>query len=316
LVLKSMGKMIPGIEVGHHTDLRAITGLTVVLCPHGAVAGVDVRGSAPGTRETDLLAPGNLVEKANALLLAGGSAFGLDAAAGVMRYLEEKGFGFDAGVARVPIVPAAVIFDLGIGDAKTRPGPQDGYRACMAAGEEFEEGSVGAGTGATVGKALGIARATKGGLGSSRRQVGGLVLAALAVVNALGDVVDPATGRTLAGPRGEKGFLSTTRILEQTAMKPPAFNTTLGVVATNARLSQEQAHKLAQRGQDGVTQSIRPAHTPWDGDAVFALSLGEEKGDMALLGALAAEAMAEAILKAINTAWGLGGVPAAAELAA
>ena len=165
-----------------------------------------------------------------------------------------------------------------------------------------------------MGKALGMARATKGGVGSSRRQVGGLVLAALAVVNALGDVVDPATGRTLAGPRGDRGFLSTTRILEQMAMKPSAFNTTLGVVATNVRLSRQQAHKLAQRGQDGLTQTIRPAHTPWDGDAVFALSLGEEKGDMALLGALAAEVMSEAVLRAISTARGLGGVPAAGEL--
>jgi len=315
LILENMGKLVPGIKVGHYTNLQAVTGLTVVLCPQGAVAGVEVRGSAPGTRETDLLAPGNLVERVNAVLLTGGSAFGLDAAGGVMRYLEEKGIGFEAGLARVPIVPAAVIFDLGIGDPKTRPGQEEGYKACLTAEEEFEEGSVGAGTGATVGKVLGMAQATKGGLGASRRQVGGLVVSALAVVNAMGDVVDAQTGKTLAGPRGEKGFLNTTKILEQIARKPPPFNTTLGVVVTNARLSREQAHKLAQRGQDGLTQTIRPAHTPWDGDAVFALSLGEEKGDMALLGALAAEVMAEAVRRAIKTARGLGGVPAAGEAA-
>lgn len=304
---------LPGIKIGHWTDKEAAKGCTVILCPQGAVAGVDIRGSAPGTRETDLLKPLNLVQKIHAILLTGGSAFGLDAASGVMKFLEERGFGFDTLVAKVPIVPAAVIFDLAIGNPKIRPGPEEGYKACLASSEETEEGSIGAGTGATVGKILGINKATKGGLGIATERIGKILISALAVVNAFGDVIDQK-GEIIAGPRGERGFLSTVEILK--GLPPRTFfpNTTLGVVATNARLNKEGVNKLAQMAQNGLPLAIRPCHTMFDGDVIFALSLGEEEGDINLIGAIAAELIAKAIRRAIYQAEGLSGVPAMKEI--
>ncbi|MFQ5825765.1 MAG: P1 family peptidase [Dehalococcoidia bacterium] len=309
---------VPGIKVGHWTDRQAVTGCTVVLCPQGAVAGVEVRGSAPGTRETDILRPMNLVERVHAILLSGGSAFGLEAAGGVMRYLEERGYGLETKAARVPIVPAAVLYDLGIGSATVRPGPEEGYRACLAAADQVEEGSVGAGTGATVGKILGLDRATKGGLGTASQTIGGeIIVAALVAVNAFGDIVEPETGKTVAGPRGEGGFLSTLELMKKGAGEQglPSFNTTLAVVATNAQLNREGANKLCQMAHDGLSRAIRPCHTMLDGDTVFALSLGEESADLTVLGSVAAEVVAGAVVRAARRAEGLGGIPAAGEIA-
>jgi len=312
---------VPGLKVGHWTNLEAATGCTVVLCPEGAVAGVDVRGSAPGTRETDLLAPINLVEKVNAILLSGGSAFGLAAAEGVMRWLEEGGYGFDVGLAKVPIVPAAILFDLGIGSATVRPDAAAGYAACEAAtgGPAADEGNVGAGTGATVGKMLGLAQATKGGLGTASRQIGGgLVVAALAVVNAIGEVIDPDTGRILAGARsvGGSGFTPSLELMASRAAGQQAAlkNTTLAVVATNVALTKVEATKVAQMAHDGLARVIRPAHTMFDGDTIFALSYGHQQADVNLIGALAAEAMAGAVVSAVRSAESLAGVPAIRDL--
>lgn len=311
-----MGQLtdVPGITVGHWTDTQAVTGCTVVLCPQGAVTGGEVRGSAPGTRETDLLRPMHLVQEVHGIVFSGGSAFGLDAASGVVRFLEERGHGFDTGTARVPIVPAAVLYDLNIGSAKVRPGPEQGYQACLAAGAEVEEGSVGAGTGATVGKVLGIERATKGGLGTCSLRLGDLIVAALAVVNAFGDVIDPRSGRVLAGPREGDKVLSTVELLKSQTLEMPWSSTTLGVVATSARLSKEEANKLAQMAHSGLARTIIPCYTMYDGDAIFALSLGQEHADITVLGTLAAEVVAEAVLRAVGQARGLGGLPSAREL--
>jgi len=311
---------VPGIKVGHYTDKEAITGCTVILCEAGAVAGVDVRGSAPGTRETDLLRPMNLVEKVQAILFSGGSAFGLDAAGGVMRYLEERDFGHETMVTKVPIVPAAIIFDLNIGSSKIRPGAEEGYKACLAASnKKVAEGCVGAGTGATVGKILGIDKATKGGLGTASQKIGGdIIVAALVVVNAIGDVIDPRTGKILAGPRHQqnKGFLSTVEILKQACNEQGSLlsNTTLGVVATNASLNKEQVNKVAQMAQDGVARAINPSHTMYDGDTIFALSLGEKVSDVTIVGSVAAEVVADAIVRAIQQAETIGGVTAAKDM--
>ncbi|MDA0988018.1 MAG: P1 family peptidase [Chloroflexi bacterium] len=313
---------VAGIQVGHFTNQEAATGCTVILCPDGAVAGVDVRGSAPGTRETDLMRPGNLVQQVHGILLSGGSAFGLDAASGVMRYLEEKGIGFKIGPGVVPIVPAAIIFDLGLITHLVRPGPDEGYAACLSATEEPpQEGSVGAGTGATVGKVMGKALATKGGLGTSSIQLGDIVVGALAVVNALGDVVDPDTGRVLAGPRDQesKKFFRTVDILAEPRsgmdFQNSPTNTTLAIVATNASLNKEQANKLAQVGHDGLALAVRPCHTMADGDVVFALATGKSNSevDMRQLCSTATLAVAQAIVRAIETATGLGGIPSAQE---
>ena len=309
---------IPGIKVGHYTDRDAVTGCTVILCENGAIAGVDIRGSAPGTRETDLLRPMNLVEKVQAILLSGGSAFGLDTAGGVMRYLEERGFGHETmtGVAKVPIVPAAIIFDLNVGDSKIRPGIEEGYTACLSAGDkEVAEGCVGAGTGATVGKILGIDRGIKSGLGTASQEIGGgIIIAALVVVNAVGDVVNPRTGTILAGPRQQEGnsFLSTIELFKQFhgGQIPAAGNTTLGVVATNAALNKEQVNKLAQMAQDGIARAINPSHTMHDGDVIFALSLGEKTSDITILGSVAAEVVADAIVRAVEQAETMAGIPA------
>ena len=302
---------VPGVLVGHDTDLVGATGLTVVLCAAGAVGGVDVRGSAPGTRETDLLRPTSLVQEVHAVLLTGGSAFGLAAAEGVMRYLEERGIGFAAGAARVPIVPAAVLFDLGVGASSARPDAPAAYRACLCAGRRFAEGSVGAGTGATIGKALGPAGATKGGLGTaSARLPNGIVVGAIVAVNALGDVHDPDTGRRIAGSRAAAG--------QSGPGGAAGANTTIGVVATSARLTKEGVNKVAQMAQDGLARAIRPAHTMFDGDTIFALATGVDGTPstpalVSAVGALAADVVARAIVRAVERATSLAGVPSAAE---
>lgn len=302
---------VPGIRVGHATDAHAQTGCTVVLCAEGAVAGVDVGGGAPATRETDLLRPGMLVERAHAILLTGGSAFGLAAADGVMRYLEERGIGFDAGVARVPIVPAAALFDLTMGRSDVRPGPEMGYQACLAAeGGAVPEGLVGAGTGATVGHLLG-AGAMHGGIGTAAIDLaGGAVVGALVAVNAFGDVRDAQTGAIIAGARSPSGeFVDTARVLLELEGEP-AFgraptNTTLVVVATNAALSKADANRLAHLAQDGLARVISPAHTIFDGDIVFALSTGDAVSNLLALGAAAAEAVTRAITRAVRISNGL-----------
>jgi L-aminopeptidase/D-esterase-like protein len=311
---------VPGITVGHAQDVGAITGCTVVLCEDGAVGGVDQRGGAPGTRETDLLRPMHLVEKVHAVLLTGGSAFGLDAAAGVMAYLEERKVGFDVGVTRVPIVPAAVLFDLTIGDAHRRPDAAMGRAACLAAsGGPLKQGSVGAGTGACVGNLFGPAFQMKGGIGTASIDLGGdLVIGALVAVNCFGDVVDPASGEIIAGarkpPRG-KGLANTLTAMRsmigKAAIGFAGRNTVIGVVATNARLTKEEINKVAQMAQDGLARTISPAHTLMDGDTLFALSTGKKAANVSLVGAYAAEAFAQAILNGVRAATSLGDRPAA-----
>lgn len=295
---------VPGIRVGHAQNEEALTGCTVILCEDGAVGGVDQRGGAPGTRETDLLRPLHRVEKVHGVLLTGGSAFGLDATGGVMRYLEERGIGFDVGVARVPIVPAAVIFDLAIGRGDVRPDAAMAYQACLnATTDPVVEGSVGAGTGATVGKILGMPNATKAGVGSACVEIAnGLFVGAIAVVNALGDVIDPRTGAIIAGARSEDGFADTLQVMRQFQAMTSASssNTVIGVVATNAKLSKEEANKVAQMAQDGLARAVRPAHTMYDGDTIFVLSTGEIKADVNLIGAFAAEVFAEAIVRSVR----------------
>jgi L-aminopeptidase/D-esterase-like protein len=314
---------VAGIKVGHFTDPRRPTGCTVVLVEDGAVCGVDVRGGAPGTRETDLLDPVNMVQQVHAVVLSGGSAFGLDTAGGVMRWLEERKIGFPVGPARVPIVPAAILFDLGVGDAAIRPDAVAGYAAAKAAASgAVVEGNVGAGAGATVGKMLGFGRAMKAGLGTaSVRLPGGAVVAALAAVNAAGDVVDPATGRLVAGARTEAGdgLEGTMKALldgRAPAGLPKGESTTLVVVATDAGLTKTEAAKVAQMAHDGVARAINPVHTPWDGDTVFALSTGKVTvpGGVLVVGAVAAEVTARAILRGVRMARGLPGLPAAADL--
>ncbi len=326
--------MFEPFAIGHYTDLDHATGCTVILCPpEGAVAGADVRGPAPATRETDLLHPGHLVERVHAVLLSGGSAFGLDAASGVMRYLEEQGVGFDVRVARVPIVPAAAIFDLAIGSALVRPDAEAGYRACVAARRgAVEEGNVGAGTGATVGHLLGPQWATKSGLGSVTQAVGdGITVGAVVVVNPFGDVVDPHTGEILAGTRKPEGqaavrsedvvaatspragpWLDSANALQH-GLPPGPFaraNTTIGVIVTNASLTKEQANLVAMMAHDGIARAIRPSHTLFDGDALFVLSAGTQTSDVTTIGYAAAESVAAAIVRAVHAATALHGIPA------
>lgn len=296
---------VTGIRVGNWTDRVGLTGCTVVLCPPGTVGSGEVRGGAPGTRETDLLRPGMLVQEVHAVLLTGGSAFGLAAADGVMRYLEEQGIGFDARVARVPIVPAAVLFDLGVGDPSARPGPDQGYQACVAAGEEVAEGNVGAGTGATVAKLHGRDGAMKGGLGSASAQEGEVVVGALAAVNAYGEVLG-GDGEVLVGSRAPGDLADA----EADPWGPGPTNTTLVAVATNARLSRERAHLLAKAAHDGIARAISPAHTTWDGDAVFALATGEVEADQRTVEQLAEAVVADSIRRGVLTAESVGGVPA------
>ena len=292
---------IEGITVGHATNLTARTGCTVVLCPAGATAGVDVRGAAPGTRETEALRSGRLVEKAHAVLLTGGSAFGLDAAGGVVQYLEEKDVGFPAGPVHVPIVPAAVIFDLGVGDANVRPDREMGYQACLSATDEpVAMGAVGAGIGATVGKAPGVTP-SPGGVGSACvRLESGLIVAAIVVVNALGNVVDPTTGKILAGGKENGVFVDITeRLLDANIVH--GTNTTIGIVATNASLSSAEVNRVAEMAHDGMARAIRPAHTMFDGDTLFALAMGSHTGSSVnTIGILAAEVVAGAIVSAVT----------------
>jgi L-aminopeptidase/D-esterase-like protein len=311
---------VAGLKVGHCTLTERPTGCTVVLAEQGAVAGVDVRGSAPGTRETDLLNPVNTVERVQAIVLTGGSAFGLDAASGVVRFLEERGLGFDAGLLRVPIVPAAVLFDLGVGDnLKIRPSADCGYRAASAASSgPVAEGNVGAGAGATVGKLAGLGRAMKAGVGTAAISLGnGLTVAAIVAVNAAGDIIDPATGQIVAGVRTVDGLgLADARSLIRRGLvgaREQGNNTTIGVVATNARLTKVQATKVAQMAHDGLARTIAPVHTPIDGDTIFALATGSLQAapDLLTIGALAADAVAEAVLRAARTATGIPGFPAA-----
>jgi L-aminopeptidase/D-esterase-like protein len=298
---------IPGLQVGHAQDFEAATGCTVILVKEGAVAGVDQRGGAPGTRETDLLRPMHLVEKVHAVLLTGGSAFGLAAADGVMRWLEEHNIGFDVGVAHVPIVPAAVLFDLTVGRADVRPDAAMGYAACQnAVGDPAtpEMGSIGAGTGATVGNILGPQARMKGGVGTAVMELGeGLLVGALIAVNCFGDVIDPESGQILAGAQKlpDGGFADTMQVLKQgSGSFANPGNTVIGVVATNATLTKEAANKVAQMAHDGLARAIRPAHTMFDGDTIFALATGQHPvADVNLIGAFAAEATAQAI---VNTA--------------
>lgn len=306
---------IPGIRVGHYTNLEAATGSTVILCDTPATGGVDVRGGAPATRETDLLHSVNLVEEINAVVLTGGSAYGLDSASGVMRYLEEQGIGYDTGVARVPIVPAAAIFDLGFGSASIRPDAAAGYQACEQANSEAVlQGNAGAGTGATVGKMAGPSFMMKGGLGSASTLLSdGTLVGVLVVVNALGDIIDPHTRHIVAGARNPtgQGFLAAN----------PIGNTTLAVVATTASLSKHQVNKIAQMAHDGLAQTIQPAHTMFDGDAIFGLAMGPKlqhttnstiaATQVTAIGAAAATTLARAIIKAVRNATELHGVPAA-----
>lgn len=317
---------VRGIEVGHAQAEEALTGCTVIVCRRGAVAGVDVRGSAPGTRETDLLDPVNLVEKVHAIVLAGGSAYGLDAASGVMRYLEEKKIGFNTGVAKVPIVPAAILYDLNVGRADVRPDPAMGYRAAASASSDRPaEGNTGAGMGASVGKMFGGSLSMKAGVGTASIDIGGgVVVGALVAVNAWGDVIDPRTNEIVAGLRsgkvgplrvGKKEYFADTLAMLKTSVGRGVLslasraNTVIGVVATNAKLTKAQATKVAQMAQDGVARTIRPAHTMLDGDVIFALAAGARKADVSSIGAFAAEALAEAILRATRLAAPAGGLP-------
>ena len=317
---------VRGIEVGHAQDEEALTGCTVIICRKGAVAGVDVRGGAPGTRETDLLNPVNLVEKVHAVVLSGGSAFGLDAATGVMRYLEEQKIGFNVGVARVPIVPSAILFDLNLGRADVRPDAAMGYRAASVASSDVPaEGNAGVGMGASVGKMFGLSLAMKSGVGTASIDIGGgVVVGALVAVNAWGDVVDPQTNQIIAGLRsgnvgplrvGKKEHFADTLAMLKSAVGRNILglasraNTVIGAVATNARLTKAQATKVAQMAQDGIARTIRPAHMMMDGDVIFALAAGARKADVSSVGAFAAEAMAAAVVRAVKMAKPAGELP-------
>jgi len=312
---------VQGFLVGHAHDLQGITGCTVILCPPGTVAGADVRGSAAGTRQMDALNGLHIVEEVQGVCIAGGSAFGLDAAGGVMACLEERGLGFDVGLTRVPIVPTAVIYDLAVGDCRARPDKPMGYAACQAAqGQPQGDGSIGAGAGASVGKLMGVLQAAKGGLGTSFLEgPGGLVVGALVVVNAFGDVVDPLTGNILAGARKDPDspdFADTVRMIREGFIKRQfgELNTTIGVVATNASLSREQAKKIAQMGHNALARCIRPVHTLFDGDVVFALARPEVDADLHNVGVLAEAALEQAILSAVKSAQSLGGLPSYQDL--
>lgn len=309
---------VSGFKVGHAQDMEALTGCTVVLCPPGTVGGVDQRGGAPGTRETDLLHTSHLVNQVTAVLLTGGSAFGLDAASGVMRYCEENKLGLNTGLGIVPIVPAAVLFDLGIGDPKVRPGDEMGYQACLnASTDPPASGNVGAGTGATVGKILTPKMSTKSGIGTASIDLGGGgVVGAIVAVNAFGDVIDPDNGEILAGARGIKGYADTLKVMKTfVGKKVMGFasggsNTVIGVVATNVKLDKEGITRVAQMAHNGLARTIRPAFTLLDGDTCFALSSGKVEMDQNIVGAYAAQVYQEAILDAVIKAEKAGGIPA------
>lgn len=317
---------VAGLEVGHFTETRRPTGCSVVMARDGAVAGVDVRGAAPGTRETDLLQPSNLVDKVHAITLSGGSAWGLDAASGVMRWLEENNIGLNTGYGLVPIVPAAVVFDLGVGDASIRPDAQAGYQACLAASRQPPaQGNVGAGTGALIGKLFGMPRAMKGGIGTASLCVEGITVAALIVCNAVGDVIDPTTGQVIAGARTADGkaLLGSRDAMVKGELPQNLLvgtNTTIGVVATDAVMTKPQAQRLAQVSHDGLARAINPVHTMLDGDTLFTLATGHsgKSASMLLLATLAAEVTARAVVNAVRAAQGITvdtqNWPAAADL--
>ena len=311
---------IEGIKIGHAQDLDAATGCTVVIGEAGLTAGVDVRGGAPGTRETDLLDPVNLVEQIHAIILAGGSAFGLDAASGVVQYLEEKKIGLDVFVTKVPIVCGAVLFDLTIGDHKVRPDKEMGYQACLNANDtECAEGCVGAGTGATVGKILGMERCMKSGLGTYCLQAGDLKIGAIVAVNCLGDVIDPKTGGILAGVLDEnrEKFLNSEEIMiKEFSGRKIQFstNTTIGVIVTNAKLTKSEANKIASMAHNGYGRTMRPAHTMFDGDTIFAVTTGKVEADMNVAGLLAARVMEQAIIRAVKRGTPLCGLKCHSEL--
>ncbi len=306
--------MIPNFRIGHYTDLENATGCTVVLAPRqGAVGGADVRGPAPGTFGTESLYPGRLIELVHGVVLTGGSAFGLDTVTGVMRYLEEHAIGYDIGEARVPIVAGAVLFDLSVGNPKVRPNAQNGYAACMNARDTVSEGSVGAGTGATVGKFLGIENATKGGIGYSERALAnGIMVSALVAVNAVGDVIDPTNGQIVGGARNADGAWADCSEIVLNVQKPMDFslrNTTIGVVMTNASLTVEQANLVAMMAHDGIARATRPSHTMFDGDTLFVLASGTHGTmDLTALGHAAAECVAQAIGRGVRTAASLYGI--------
>jgi len=306
---------IEGLRVGHAQNPAGPTGVTVIISKTGAAVGVDVRGGAPGTRETDLLNPVNLVQQAHGIFLAGGSAFGLDAAAGIMQYLEEREIGFDVQVTRVPVVCGAVLFDLALGDHRIRPDKEMGYEACVNAETgDSAQGNVGAGAGASVGKIYGMNRAMKSGLGSYALKEKNLKVGALVAVNCLGHVIDPHTGERLAGPLSEdmKTVLDTEAImLNAFSGKKNLFsgNTTIGVVATNGRFTKTEATKLASMAQNGYARTMRPAHTMYDGDTIFAMSTGDIEADLSVVGFLAARAMERAVIAAVKNAVGLCGLP-------
>ncbi len=319
---------IPGIWVGHADNQAALTGCTVILCEDGATGGVDQRGGAPGTRETDLLRPMHTVENVHAIMLAGGSAFGLDAASGAMRYLSEKGVGFNTGFGRVPIVPAAILFDLDIGDPNIRPDAEMGYQACLnASTEPPANGSVGVGTGATVGKILGPTQVMRSGVGTASMEISnGVIVAAIVAVNTWGDVVDPETNQIVAGARpikkgpvkigGSEKFADTLQVMRSFVGRTvlgfaSRQNTAIGVVATNAKLTKEEANKLAQMAQNGIARTIRPAHTMYDGDTIFALATGKARMDVNIVGAFAPLVVSQAILRAVRSATPTETLPAA-----
>jgi L-aminopeptidase/D-esterase-like protein len=313
---------VEGIRVGHADNREAMTGCTVILCEEGAVGGVEIRGSATGTRQIDSLYPVHIVQQVHAILLTGGSSFGLDAAGGVVRYLEEQGKGFDVGVTHVPVVPTAVIFDLPLGDYRIRPDADMAYQACLnASSEAVAEGSVGVGIGATVGKLFELDRACKGGVGTASLEAGGVVVGALVAVNALGDVMDEKTGEILVGLRDEEGsgFACTAELLRKGIWKKgfgmsSLGNTTIGVVATNVTLNREDTIKVAQMAHNGLARVISPINTTFDGDIVFALSLGQRGGEVNNVGALAEAAIVEAVKRAVMKADGFGMIPAYRDL--
>lgn len=297
---------VKGIKVGQVEDKEGLTGCTVIICEDGGVCGVDVRGSAPGTRETDLLDPINMVQKVHAIVLSGGSAFGLESTCGVSRYLEEKGIGFDVGVAKVPIVTGAVLFDLGVGDPKCRPNIEMGYKACEIANNiELKQGNYGAGCGATVGKIRGSEFCTKGGIGSySIKLDNGLVVSAIIAVNAFGDVYE--NGQIIAGVLNDdkNDFLNTYDLMKKGVNKGGfnIDNTTIGAVVTNAKLSKAECKKISQMAHNGFSKSIFPIHTPHDGDTIFTLATGEVETDITLLGSIASEVVEKSVISAIKNA--------------
>ena len=311
---------VPGFFIGHAQDMEAATGCTVIGCPEGAAAGVDVRGGAPCTRETDLLKPENMVQKIHGVCLSGGSVFGLDAAAGMVKFLEEKGIGFDVQVCKVPIVCSAALFDLTVGSAFKRPDSRMGYEACLNAGKNVNCcGNFGAGTGASVGKIAGMERAVKGGLGSSAFEIDGVYIGALAAVNCLGDVIDSGTGKILAGAlnANRDGFADSEKLMVELLKKKTNLfsgNTTIGVILTNGGFGKGELTKLSSMAHDGLARTMRPAHSWVDGDTIFSMSSGNKELDLNLAGMMAAKAMEKAVMKAVIHGETLCGIPAIKDL--